>query len=90
MNIDSTLETKSKIKPVPTAIHQAHSRFENLLDLNVCLICDTFLNPGYAIYISVDTLLDAKSKQYLQRACSVEYESEGKIRFESLPAAVAA
>jgi Helitron helicase-like domain at N-terminus/PIF1-like helicase len=90
MNIDSTLETKSKIKSVPTAIRQADSRFENLLDLNVCLICDTFLNPSYAIYISVDTLLDTKFRQYLQRARSVEYESEGEIRFESIPAAVAA
>jgi hypothetical protein len=76
------------IKSSEKGIKDVNKDFEMLLQLNVCLLCDSFVSPFDAEYISVDKLLDEKFKANLQRCISITNAAEGDTRFEPLPDAV--
>jgi AAA domain/Helitron helicase-like domain at N-terminus len=78
----------SNLKSSEKALKDVNTEFDNLLQLNVCLICDSFVFPSEADYISVDKLLDDQFKDNLLRSESIERAGQSDTRFEPLPEAV--
>jgi hypothetical protein len=83
-------KSEPNLKPLNTAISNINTGVEELLDTNVCLICDEFLDPnGLCHFISIDQLRHPELQAFLHCSRVVEDNSGGEIRFEPLPDDVA-